>query len=195
MTAPTHGQIAYEAGGGGVYGFSDRRQRLPWEDVGDPSRDGWEAAGQAVAGPLEAELERLSALVAAPPQQALDIAWNALQHIALHADDKSAAKARATLRAINEFLEDGTTEDGNDRTPRPAVSAPVYLATIAHLAAALRDIRDANPAAPAGAYTHDRAVLALGTLPPGIPPGFAGVDWLYAAIDATTTETTTEGKS
>lgn len=41
--------------------------------------------------------------------------------------------------------------------------APVYLAAIATLSAGLRDIRDANPEAPAGAYARDRAILALGT--------------------------------
>jgi hypothetical protein len=44
---------------------------------------------------------------------------------------------------------------------------PAPGAVIACLTAALRDIRDANPDAPAGAYAHDRASLALGMIPPG----------------------------
>lgn len=70
-----------------------------------------------VAAAALADVDRLQ-LLQPPPPEALDIAWNALRHIALHGDGKSAAKARETLRAVNEYLEDGTTEDGIDRTPR-----------------------------------------------------------------------------
>lgn len=72
-----------------------------------------------IAAAALADVDRLR-LLQPPPPEALDIAWNALHHIALHGDGKSAAKARETLRAVNEYLEDGTTEDGIDRTPRTA---------------------------------------------------------------------------
>jgi len=44
----TLGQIAYEAGGGGIYGFNDRRQRVAWDDMDPLAREGFEAAAQAV---------------------------------------------------------------------------------------------------------------------------------------------------
>ena len=73
------------------------------------------------------------------PAEALDIAWNALQHIALHAGDgKTAAKARETLRAVNEYLEDGTTTDGIDRTPR--VAEPQPAPELAALRARIADV-------------------------------------------------------
>jgi hypothetical protein len=125
-----HGRTVYEAHHAVMHEQVGRRgsHHKAYEDLTPKVRARYVAAGQAVAGPLEAEIERLSALVADPPPQALDIAWNALQHLALHADDKSAAKARETLRAINEFLEDGTTGDGVDRTPRTAPDPLIAIA-------------------------------------------------------------------
>jgi hypothetical protein len=48
VSGKTAGQQAYEAGGGGIYGFSDSRQRLAYEDLDPLARKGFEAAAAAV---------------------------------------------------------------------------------------------------------------------------------------------------
>jgi len=111
-------ETAYEA-------FTARRGagRIAWEALDPEERADWRRVVSALA-----RRARQSQPAAGPPPEALDIAWNALQHIALHGDDKSASKARETLRAVNEYLEDGTTEDGIDRTPRPAPELAAAMA-------------------------------------------------------------------
>jgi hypothetical protein len=100
--------------------------------------------------------------------------WEHAQSLGIDTSEVAAlATAEARLRAAQTATE---------------ASTPVYLATIAHLAGALRDIRDANPVAPAGGYARDRASLALGTIPPGVTMGAAhSVDRAAMRADAVQT--------
>jgi hypothetical protein len=103
-------------------------------------------------------------------------------------EDAEAGRGNGDWEIIRQMVSDCTEEERgwidhgqyaivteDDRTPlwegwldgRDEPAPDDGAATIACLTAALRDIRDANPDAPAGAYVRDRAALALGTIPPG----------------------------
>jgi hypothetical protein len=151
------------------------------EDDGTPLWSGWLDGRDEMPPAKTAEAD-------GRPREALGIAWNALMDIVQQAVDKRTADtAHEALRAVSEHMQYEITGDGVD-LPSPPVRAPgdtspgtpVYLATIAHLAAALSDIRDANPDASAGAYVCERASLALRAL----PPGFAGAGSLRDTISA-----------
>jgi hypothetical protein len=188
MPETDYGQVVYEAHHAVMHEQTGRRQshHKAYENLTPKVRARYVAAGQAVAGPLEADNARLRDALAA------------VQRERDEAEDENRKLLRAWPRCPagcncrvgveddpdrNECGCEGPCNGGGGTAPRggPAGTA-VYLATIARLAAGLRDIRDANPGAPAGAYARDRAVLALGALPPGIPPGFDGVGRLRDAI-------------
>jgi hypothetical protein len=113
------------------------------------------------------------------PAEALNIAWNALQHVALHTGDvKTAAKAREALRAVHEFVEDGTTEDGIDRTPRQPKPSP-ELAALRALHRIVGHFADT--------WAEDRATHSEGWIDEPLDvaaPELTGGQWTVAELSA-----------